>query len=518
MSSAVDSGYARYEELQKEWDCLKREMDNLVLSLAKRTSGDLSTRKSVVEKRMQEITLEMTDVLSAARQAMPSSEVSTAESMSLAKEMTTTDLWLGIIRRKRLARDRVERTYDSTDSESEFSVDAALDAENNATSSSKLRESMRQEALSRNPNLQYHVLTVENPADGARRRYGQVTGAQAVTKPAGGNHAGKSPNHGEQNFDTPSNACTPQIGSPTSPEPSDRDRVFNRRQTEAMTDEDRLAMSLEFSRLERRARNLKGQEVRSEDEEEELNGAVSRINELRKWLGNVGLTPHHNSTKTSIFEKGEQNDSRSPNSIRWFRKEDDAVGGAPTTREKHMKNPFHSAQTKPSTPVGRKEQLEDDDDKSSEVPKISAEDLGLELDENLEMEEEYEGPRKKALQGIEAGVASVRAFGRKLVRHAGDGGDTGGNGGNNGGGRAGVLHTPRSFLTRGTGAKAASSTRASTGSSSPFAQVTDMLSKRGEKLNGLSGQTEEMSNNASDMLSAAQALRKRQQKKHGFFK
>lgn len=506
MNSAVDSGYARYEELQSEWDTLKREMDSIVTTLARRRNSELTSRKSTVEKRMQEITIEMTEVLSAARQAMPIREVSVAKTMSTLNEKSSSNLWVGIIRRKRLPRHQIERTYDSTDSESELEIDRNLDGEEGLSSSFRLRESMRQDALARDPNLDCKVVTIENGVDCARKRFGQVTGAQEAGKADHDTRAACIAGRAEQKKDVLGGGIATSIAAPTTPGVGQNTTGLTGKNVINVSEDEGLALSLEFSRLERRARNLNQQEERSKDEEEELRGAVLRINELRKWIGTGGLHHHQNTGKVGLPEQAEPSDTRSPSSIRWYRKEDNSAKTPASNKNRpHPKSPFHHSQPKTPSVNNKKEANEET---VISAPIVDAAELDFELDNNIEDEEAYEAPKKKAIQSLEAGVASVRALGRKFVRPSGD----------NGPNRMGGMHTPRSFLMRSGGSKAATSTRASSSPSNPFSQVTEMLSKRGERLGGLAGETDEMSNNASEMLSAAQALRKRQQKKTGLFR
>jgi hypothetical protein len=151
------------------------------------------------------------------------------------------------------------------------------------------------------------------------------------------------------------------------------------------------------------------------------------------------------------------------------------------------------------------------------MPDVDGDGPGSEFAGNSD--DEYEtGTKNKAQQGFEAGVASIRFLAKKvrpprtssppsstdmLNSSASSGSST----------PAGNGKMPSSFRFRKQTAEASPTNAAN----DPFSKVTDALAKRGEKLHSLANSSDQMAEDAGEMLSAAQALRIRQQKKTGFF-
>jgi hypothetical protein len=487
MSSVVESGFARTEALQMEWDGLKEEMGLLEKALARRPNEKHTTRKACIEGRMSEITVEMSKVLRAAQKEIPIVTMNLMGGGGADDDCgSLNEEDLRVVKQDpRSARHVIQRTYDSTDSDED---ESSLTAE-------ELRERMRRDAVAKNPNINIKVMTVDDSAtDGARGVFGGLRGA--LRKQVTMNGVGGS------NKDAP----------------------------RPMDDDDREVVDLERSRLERQLRKIKRQTVRSPDDETQLKQLTDRLAVLSNQL-ETGMTtsPKPTSPKAStpktpaatVSSPAESNSSRPREAPERQQTVKSLFGGfkglgggggggggaAAAATAQEAGKPISMA---PRVRSWR-------GNSSSPATKKSAGGDGrAEIAVEDNSDDEYEtGTKKKALLGT--GVASIRMLASKVRMPKQSSppacpSTAGSNGSSTATSPAGVKPSS-TFRVR----KQAADASASGEPSDPFGEVTEALSKRGEKLNNLANESDKMADGANEMLSAMRALRKRQEKKNSFF-
>jgi hypothetical protein len=427
MASAVESGFQRSEALQKEWDALKLEMDRVMALLSRRHNDRHAMRKEAIEARMRAITLEMSEVLSAARAEVPPMAYDVPEDddddSSLEQEEQSS-----IKQDQKMARHEVMRTYDSTDSEGE----GAFDLE---------RAAMILEAKKKTSKA-----TVENLPPAAKTtavRGGDVSCSDEddIVEDSGGGKGAVKLLRGLKGALKAAGEKTTAV-IPSVP------------RTRTLTDDECDDLRLELSRLERQARKLKRKTDRTEEDEEETKATDARLAVIAAQLasGTVDLTNAGQGNQNGRAG-GDATRHKAPLAL---------FGGRGKNKERHRASPRDIARSSPC--ASSASNMEDDDDFDQSVKSMKA--FGL-----------------KTFGGKgEGGLESPSTRGKSLSPLAGRGGKDGG------------------------------------ASMNPFVQVTDKLAKRGERLGALENRADEMTDNATEMHSAAANLRKRQQKSASFFR
>jgi hypothetical protein len=449
MASAVESGFQRSEALQKEWDALKLEMDRVMALLSRRHNDRHAMRKEAIEARMRAITLEMSEVLSAARAEVPPMAYDVPEDddddSSLEQEEQSS-----IKQDQKMARHEVMRTYDSTDSEGE----GAFDLE---------RAAMILEAKKKTSKA-----TVENLPPAAKTtavRGGDVSCSDEddIVEDSGGGKGAVKLLRGLKGALKAAGEKTTAV-IPSVP------------RTRALTDDECDDLRLELSRLERQARKLKRKTDRTEEDEEETKATDARLAVIAAQLasGTVDLTNAGQGNQNGRAG-GDATRHKAPLAL---------FGGRGKNKERHRASPRDIARSSPC--ASSASNMEDHDDFD---------------DAPIEDEEPYEAPVSKAKSTFDQSVKSMKAFGLKTFGGKGEGG----------------LESPS---TRGKSLSPLAGRGGKDGGASmnPFVQVTDKLAKRGERLGALENRADEMTDNATEMHSAAANLRKRQQKSASFFR
>lgn len=423
MASAVETGFARSQALQHEWDELKVELARLETSLARRASKSDAARESAIEGRLGEITAEMAQVLSVARGELPAPASYDVpedgeggdgdDSDSLEQDDFTS-----LRREPHVKHTEIRRTYDSTDSEA---VESAED----------LRMRMRMECL--DPSAKREAVTVVESHGG-----GGAGMLMNKLKKAGEGVLAKAAANANAN----SNAKTQGNG------PKRRE----------LTDMECDDLRLEVSRLERQARKLKRKQDRTTDDNVEAKRIETRLEVIAASLENGFAAPgsmsddDDDSDDDVVDSRGNQ-----PAAVRLFS----------------------------SLGRGLMQQV---------VPKDK--DKDKDADADAESDEEVAGNSKRRSAG---GMGAFRKLGRKKKD-----------------GKASPTEKGESSASKSFGSLAKAQDGANT-SSNPFAEVSDKLAKRGEKLGALDKQADEMTDNATNMRSAAANLRKRQEQKNKFW-
>lgn len=487
MASKVEQGFERSEALQAEWEILKSEMDNLMVSLARRPDSAKEARKAEIEVRMHRITSEMTAVLHAARKEVPGMASDAAEDDFIEEEDQSC-----IQRDTKAERHIVRRTYESTDSEIESEADI---------SSAALRQHMMMDAMTKDPNVEYKVLTVGS----GRRGFGRVANPEN---------------------DKPQPSAEVAKGASLFAAVKTAMRKENRKPQTTMrelTEEERDEATLEISKVQRELRKLKKKAGRSPDDEAEQERLNERLRELNQQLetnmkadaedgASLGTRAQEQvapaSTRASALAaartflgrpggqgseasaSGSSTAAASPSSHRsGFSPTDGSASGSQTS-------PFRNSNDDDLPPV------EDD---------IDGEGLGT-------------ASRSKNRKAVENSVQQFKNLAaRRKARDHNSSDATQDNGAVNQNGSSKQTAPPRGIRSaRGAGFSWRSgSTRQQNASPEPslsprsqsaYAELGNKLSKRGEKLDQMDNQAEAMAESANDFASAVHAMRKRQAK------
>jgi hypothetical protein len=544
MSSAVEAGYARTETLQREWNALKSEMDGLVTALSRKKDDKRAERKGEIERRMQKITAEMTSMLAAARKEVPGMS-SRTESDDIIEEEDQSKIKL----EKRAPGPMVMRTYDSTDDDesandsTSFSSDD--DDHDDATiTTHQLRENMRLEAIARNPNVDVKVVTVEVPRPGGVP--GKGTEAEAVGRrgmPLFGGFRGKIRKDTSETggVTSPGNTSTTTTGSQSSA-PSSPSTV--------LSDDEREELKLEASRLEREARKLKKKDGRTPRDDHDLDKMAHRLSDLARQLraAEAAKDPFRDQDKRVLESNRNASptdappvSSKSPTGL-WHRNgnnnsnatkpacaskvafvENSALDPNATNNDGMAKPKNEDREVRSHSMRYKSSRYNAPDNPVKPAGASGADDSAFDV-EALPDEEAYQQKgvslRKKTMQSLEIGVASIRALSHRFVHAEGGPGASADNAPMN------DSAPPKSALFRKLAAKPSASSLPGPNSQNaqvpsppaqspggdPYSEMAERLARRNEQLGTLNTQSDQMTDGASEMLSSARNLRKRQEK------
>lgn len=423
---------------------LKTEMDRVNGQLGRRHNDKHEARKKEIEDRMSAITLEMSSVLSKAKAEVPGMRydvpVDDSDSdSSLEEEEQST-----IKTEKMVTHDKVQRTYDSTDSDADSDDDDSDDEMRGRPEEGAERVVVESMLVTRRS-----LLFGGGVVGMAAKKHDESDDGNSddVVEDSGGTGAGKL----LRGLKGAMKAAGEKGAKAISPK------------MRTLTDDELDDLRVEESRLERQTRKLKRKNELSGEEDAELQQAESRLAEVRERLES-GVVQEESSTG--------KNGPKAPKNLFGGKRDKDPSSLLGTKSPRGVASPTSKA----SSPFRG-----DDDESHGSAP--------------LKDEEPYEGPGSKATKGT-----AVRALGRLKKNMKG---------------AKGAAEPEQS------GARSRASARAgldnASASSNVYSQVTDKLAKRGEKLGNLENRTDEMTDNATEMHSAAANLRRRQQEKNNRF-
>lgn len=452
MSDGVNAGFVRSEQLKSEWARLRSEMDTL-----RPDEPSHAARRTAIQARMAQITTDMSAVLTETRKLIPTPDIDDAESDLDVAEVQLERGGEPFIQYSRNHLHVIQRTYDSSDGEEEEHNAAhggVVDIEEEVPEApvpAGLEEGEEVEEEGGDGSFDVGELR-EQMMDGAN-----LSTSAVVTVEARAGDKGLRAGLGDL-----------------------RHRLKDRLKIDAsggsaLTEEERESLTLEQSRLEREARKLKRLPERSRQEQRRLEEVVAKIAK--------------NAQKLDTREQnGEVEDEESTGSMA-------SAERKPSQRIERKKTMFFGRASKA--------EKREDGREAGAVGTVGM--VGNALAPKMTMERGSAvdtgtpSRRKKGWMTLEAGMASIRGFGRSL-RVAAKGKE-----------REGMMNSGgMDDGNEGTNRKKMGYERGAEGN--VFTQAAQRVAQRGEKLEGVAEGSEQMATDAGDMLGAARALKQRNQR------
>lgn len=465
MADPVNAGFARSELLKSEWDTLKREMTSLDPS-----DPVQSARRDAINLRMHQITTDMAAVIAQTRKILPTPDIDDDLQPPVSPYINPHHP-LQLVQYSARHLHVVQRTYDSSSDDDVPTVHAddldlppqlPLPQETITVDADELRRNLMRNATSDDP-----VITVEGrpTPDRRLRGLGHLLMDKLKLEPSPAAHS-------------------------------------------HLTEDDREQITLELSRLGRELRKLKRIPQPSKQEQKKLDDLSARSANLAERL-------QHTAADATGKSPGDAAGSGTPAmphaaaAAPAAAVNEDGGVGAGKSRKNSMFAGRHAKSERGTSGVSGGQDVSRDVGLTEEEMQFeAAEDVLPKSTQNLG-NSAAPSRRKKGWMAFEAGVASIRALGRSVRNNTLSGR---GEGGKSPPGAdpmsPGANKPPASAAaskSRAAGAEAG-------GGGNAFAEAATRIKQRGEKLDAAADGSEQMANDAGDMLSAARALRQRNHK------
>lgn len=453
MSDGVNAAFARSEQLKAEWARLRSEMVTLSPD-----DPSHSARRTAIQARMAQITADMSAVLTETRKLIPTPDIDDAESDLDVGEVQLEGREGPIVQYSKNHLHVIQRTYDSSDEEEEEGGGATCggvtEVEEEVPEApvpvglDRAEEEGGEEERSYDVDeLREQMMNGVNPSTNA-----------VVTVEARGGDKGLRAGLDDLRHRLKDRLKMDAVGS------------------SALTEEGRESLILEQSRLEREARKLKRLPERSRQEQRRLEEIVAKIAKNAQKLG-------------TNEQSGDVEDEESTGSMA-------SAGRKPSQRIERKKTMFFGRASKVEKRDDGKQVRADGMVSNALTPKMTMERSGV-------VDTGTPSRRKKSWMAFEAGMASIRGFGRSL-RGAAKGKE-----------RDGMMNGER-MNSRNESVNRKKMGYEGEAEGNAFTQAAQKVAQRGEKLEGVAEGSEQMANDAGDMLAAARALKQRNQR-GGFF-
>lgn len=266
------------------------------------------------------------------------------------------------------------------------------------------------------------------------------------------------------------------------------------------TEDDKEQLTLELSRLGREVRRLKRIPHRSKHEQKKLEEMQAKAAKISDKLGHAppeegGPSPgEEDGSGTEMSPTAAS--GKTPKEDAMKAKKSAIFGGRPPKPERRTSAVPTATDTHISRDYGLTEEEMEFDKMEEASPQASRQNLGTRTPSSK---------RKKGWFALEAGVASIKALGRTVRTGLAAKGDADGKQSAGSNPTSPVGNKPPAYSN----SKAKSPNADAGGGGNAFAEAAAKVKQRGEKLGSAAEGSEQMANDAGDMLAAVRALRQR---------
>lgn len=450
MSDVVNAGFARSEQLKQEWDVLRSELQQLSPS---------SPRRQAIQTRMTQVTNEMSAVLSQTRKHIPTPDIdddddddnnhqTIANHSNNILQSSPTQSPQPRIQYSKNRLHVIRRTYSSSE---EGANDEDSDDDEDDDSYNVVQ------MIGRVAILEDDDSVPEAPDPGAYEDEENKMNVQQLREELmrGSGQADKRVETVEANNNKHTEkGLRAGLGELKS---KLKDKLGREGAGSTLTEEERENFTLELSRLEREGRKLRRLPKRSRAEEKRLEEIALRITKIEGKIGTMSCTENGNHDARLEARRGSR------------------IGSAMSGRGSGGR-----IERRKTIKFGKGSEKKDD------------------TDVNEKESNQGGGKRRKGWLSLEAGVASIREMGRSWRSATSRGKEKEGSGGASG--------------SVGGGGGGVSTRKAQGGQGNAFAEMGEKMKVRGEKLGSAAEGSEQMANDAGDMLAAVRMLKQRNQK------